>query len=399
MTIYVRAVVAVAAAVAAASASMTTPAHAAQAGGSGTVIAATPTTAYGLPGVALPARAWHILYWSRTAEGGPVQVSGTVLVPNLAWNSPGPRPLVGFAVGTQGLADRCAPSAQLAAGTEYESAVLVQMLLRGWAVAMTDYQGLGTAGDHTYVIGPALGRDVLDSIRAARNIPATGLSRSGPLAIYGYSEGGGAAAWALQLQPHYAPDLRLSGGAVGAPAVDMNSLLAHVDGTPLAFLELYAAIGFNAAYPELRLGDYLNGAGRSAAQQLRNTCIEGAILEAQLTPNQMSHYVTTNPLTTPRWRGRIAENNLGFTASPVPTVIGLSQADEVFPFRQGQLLYNRWCARGTNAAFVTLPTPEHLASGVAFSLVGIPFLSDRFARVPLRRAATCRPVAHTSTNR
>ena len=59
------------------------------------------------------------------------------------------------------------------------------------------------------VMGRHLGPSVLDSIRAARSLPAAGLDPEGPLGIYGYSEGGCAAGWALQLQPTYAPELNL----------------------------------------------------------------------------------------------------------------------------------------------------------------------------------------------
>ena len=84
-------------------------------------------------------------------------------------------------------------------------------LARGWAVAITDYQGLGTPGDHTYMVGRALGPNVLDAMRAARKLSPAELPVDGPAAIMGYSEGGAAAAWAAQLQPVYAPDVRLGG--------------------------------------------------------------------------------------------------------------------------------------------------------------------------------------------
>lgn len=57
-----------------------------------------------VPGV----RVTRVLYRSTTAAGEPNTVSGTVLVPTTAY--PGRRPLVGYAVGTHGLGDDCAPS-------------------------------------------------------------------------------------------------------------------------------------------------------------------------------------------------------------------------------------------------------------------------------------------------
>src|SRR5271168_2676180 len=72
----------------------------------------------GTPSVA----AWDILYDTSDALGHPDLATGTVIVPTAAWTGSGARPVVDYAAGTQGLAQSCAPSAQLAAGTEYEAA-------------------------------------------------------------------------------------------------------------------------------------------------------------------------------------------------------------------------------------------------------------------------------------
>ena len=50
-------------------------------------------------------------------------------------------------------------------------------LKAGYAVAETDYEGLGTPGVHPYLIGSSEGRSVLDIVRAAREIdPRVGKS-------------------------------------------------------------------------------------------------------------------------------------------------------------------------------------------------------------------------------
>ncbi|GAB4013859.1 lipase family protein [Nocardioides ultimimeridianus] len=349
-----------------------------------------PFTAYALPGVPLPGRAWRMVYESRTATGSAVRVSGTVMVPRTPWRGPGPRPLLGLAPGTQGLADRCAASHQWAVGTEYESVVAAQALMRGWAVAATDYQGLGTPGDHTYVVGRALGHDLIDAMRAAHNLTAAGLSRRAPAAVYGFSEGGGAAAWALQVQPTYAPGLRLVAGAVGGTATDFLQLMHHVENSPLAFLQLYAAIGFDAAYPELHLARYLTPRGVAAVRTLRNSCIEDAIVDGLLMPTSTATYVRPDPLVSSAWLRRLHQNDLGRRAPQVPVLIGGSDLDEVFPFAQESELYDRWCARGVDAHLLRLHTPEHVITGAAFSGPGLRFIADRLAGVTLSRASSCR---------
>ncbi|PRC53153.1 triacylglycerol lipase, partial [Mycobacterium sp. ITM-2017-0098] len=82
---------------------------------------------------------------------------------------------------------------------EYELLIIQRMVKRGWAVVVTDYEGFGTPGVHTYVNRLASGHAVLDAARAARQLPGTGLAPEGPVALYGYSQGGAATASAAEL--------------------------------------------------------------------------------------------------------------------------------------------------------------------------------------------------------
>ena len=101
--------------------------------------------------------------------------------------------------GHPGLGDQCAPSKEIAAGDFDEQFAVSNLLDRGWAVVITDYPGLGTPGAEAYNVGIPEGYAV--STRAGRH-PAVraGLSAGAPMAIEGYSQGGGAADWAAQEQ-------------------------------------------------------------------------------------------------------------------------------------------------------------------------------------------------------
>ncbi len=134
-----------------------------------------------------------------------------MIVPTASWTGSGSRPVIDYAVGTQGLAQSCAPSSQLQDGTEYETANIVALLKQGWAVVVSDYQGYTTGSQSLYTVGAAEGHAVLDAATAADQVPGTGLSSSAPTAIWGYSQGGQAAAWAGQLQSAYDPSLVVHG--------------------------------------------------------------------------------------------------------------------------------------------------------------------------------------------
>jgi hypothetical protein len=78
----------------------------------------------------------------------------------------------------------------------------------------------------TYNVGIAEGRAVLDALRAATRVPGAGLQPSAPMAIEGYSQGGGAADWAAQLHPTYAPELHLAGVAGGGTPANLQAVAA-----------------------------------------------------------------------------------------------------------------------------------------------------------------------------
>ena len=173
-----------------------------------------------VPGVT----ATQVLYRSTNAMGQANAVSGTVLVPTTPWLGGGARRVVWWGVGTGGVGDQCAPSYTLTQGADYEMLFIKAALDRGWAVAVSDYEGLGTPGLHTYVVGRSEGRAVLDMARAAIRLPGSGLSTNTPVGLMGYSQGGGAAGWAAELAGSYAPDLKIKGTAAGGIPGDLTAV-------------------------------------------------------------------------------------------------------------------------------------------------------------------------------
>jgi triacylglycerol lipase len=103
---------------------------------------------------------------------------------------------------------------------------------------------------HTYVNRLAEGQAVLDAARAAMRLPGTSLDPNGPVAFWGYSQGGGATASAAELAPSYTPELNVVGTYAGAPPADLKELLPYTDGSALVGVVGYALNSVIAAYPE-----------------------------------------------------------------------------------------------------------------------------------------------------
>ncbi|MEV6443906.1 lipase family protein [Amycolatopsis sp. NPDC051716] len=324
------------------------------------------------------AEGYLVLYRSRSATDTPIALSGRVLVPAAPWTGPGPRPIVSVASGTRGIGDRCAPSKFQ---PDYEKPLFVDaMLSRGWAVAITDYEGLGTPGRHTYVVGRSEGHTVIDAVRAATRLPAAGLAAGGPVAFSGYSQGGGGAAWAGELAPSYAPELHVAGITAGGTPADLNVVAENLDGgVGFGFL-LLSALGLDAAYPELDLPVYLNDRGRTLYATQQDACVDAVFGYAF---GHIADYTTANPLTTAKWQKRLAENELGARPPRAPIFLFHGGLDEIIPLAQAQTLRREYCAAGVDVTWGTY-VGEHVTT-LAFSAGDVVrYLADRFAGKPAR---------------
>ncbi len=328
-------------------------------------------------------QAWKVLYVSESALGEPIAVSGTVIVPTAPWGGSGARPLVSWAVGTRGLGDACAPSETLASGTDYEGLFFKSALTQGWAVAISDYEGLGTAGVHTYMVGQSQGRVVLDMARAAQRLPEAGLGADAPVGILGYSQGGGAVAWAAELAPIYAPELDIVGIAAGGTPADLAATAELVDGGPFVAFALLASVGLDAAYPELDLRSYLNADGEALFEQAVDVClvdVAGFTTLLSTAFTSRSDYATEDPLAAPQWQLRLEENRLGSAAPDVPVLLYHSPIDEIVPFEPAVALRQAWCEQGANVTWKELGG-EHVIGLVEGAPLALSFLADRFAGV------------------
>ncbi len=334
-----------------------------------------------------PADATRVMYVSANAAGRTV-VTGTILQPRTRWIGAGTRPVVAYAVGTQGMADRCAPSRQLAAGTEYEGLFIKGLLARGYTVAVTDYEGLGTPGVHPYVDPRALGRNVLDSVRAAQRLGI--VATSAPVLVSGYSEGGNAAAGALELAPTYAPELRLRGGYAGAVPADLARVAPKIDGSPYAAFLGYAIAALDDAEPQLRIRDLLNAKGRDFLDRVQDSCtIDGVAAFAFTRSSDLT--VSGRPLSDflsrPDIAAALAERRLGSRRPTVPTLVAHSALDDVVDYAQDRDMARSWCRQGAKVRFQTLLTPTHVGGAVAGFPNAFAFLEGRVAGLPF--LSTC----------
>jgi pimeloyl-ACP methyl ester carboxylesterase len=357
----------------------------------GDVIRSEPSVYYLDPGktIKVDAIVHRVMYRSTDGFGQPIAMTGTVITPKTPWLGKGERPVIGYAPGTQGLADTCAPSRQLANGTEYEGLFISGLLARGYAVTMTDYEGLGTPGTHTYVNRAVSGNATLDSVRAAQRLPEAQVPVHGPVSITGYSQGGGAAAAAAELAPEYAPELDIKGVVAGAAPSDLQKVAEKIDGSLYVAFLGYATAGLAAGY-DIDTDPYLNDKGEQFIADSGKYCTVEALARH---PFQQSKDYTadgrpiTEYLRDPRWRAVVDEQKIGNRPPEDPVLITHSTLDDVIPFELGEKLASDWCSQGADVQFAPNPGPTHVGGAVAGFPVMFSWLEARFAGLPT--TSTC----------
>lgn len=325
------------------------------------------------------ASAWQILYLSTTAGGQATAISGTVLVPQAAYA--GTRPVMAYAPGTQGWGDQCAPSREMAAGDFDEQFAVNNLLGKGWAVVVTDYPGLGTPGNEAYNVGIPEGYGVLDALRAATLLPGAGLSAGAPMGIEGYSQGGGAADWAAQLQPSYAPGLDLLGVAAGGTPANLQAVASNINGTIWFAFLAGSAQGFNTVYPSLDLNSELTPAGQTAMAQLETMCQAQGLLTYAGKKIQDYTVGGINPMTEPRWEAVLDANNLGAMKPAVPLYEYHGYLDEIIPYSVEQALHSQYCAMGVRTDLAGY-VGDHILTQVLAQTDVVNWLSARVAGIP-----------------
>jgi pimeloyl-ACP methyl ester carboxylesterase len=336
-----------------------------------------------LDATSLVQNSWRIMYRTTNRAGTPIAVTGTVLVPSTAWIGLGTRPVIGYAPGTQGMADRCAPSRQFSEGIEYEALGIQGLLARGYAVAMPDYEGLGTAGIHTYMDRVSQGRATLDVVRAAQRLAGTGLSATSPVGLEGYSQGGGAAASAVELASTYAPELKIKGAVVGAVPADLAVVAQNLDGSLWSAFGFFALRGLSASY-DLDFTPYLNDAGVAAMTSVEQDCVFDLFSNAFVRSETLTKDGASIPsmMKQEPFASIIAAQRIGKIKPTVPVLVTHSALDDTIPYAAGRDMARSWCSKGANVRFSTNYAPLHVGGMVPHVTESLPFFEGRFAGLP-----------------
>ena len=363
------------------------------------------------------AQAWKIAYVTSDVSGRKHLATGLVVAPIGTPPKEG-RSIMAWGHGTTGAAQNCGPSQVLNptvplneyflvggnSWTDYGIPSVEEFIEDGYVVVATDYQGLGSGGEHQYALAATNAMDMIDSARAASALKEAGAGKK--TIIYGWSQGGGAVVAAASM-PEYiskkgtiADGIELVGVVALAPddiAIMMpNSTVDEVNAqkslsgivkmfTDNVFDFSHMAMsmwGVRAGNPNLKLTDIFTTDGAKVLDEvIRNKCMH-AVADT-LNFNYSSQYKTllkdqfTNSLD---WTKAMVKGSVNPEKPIAPVVIYWGNKDTTNPPIMGKLYQEQMCKLGGNVNRIQLPGDQsHFTTPGASAPLYQAWIKDRLA--------------------
>ena len=347
----------------------------------------------------------HRIRYRTQDRGKPIDATAMVVVPEL--DAPRTMPVLLFLHGTTGLNDRCAPSANLddTSSDNYKSSLILSLLASyGYVVVAPDYIGLKSAGApspalHPYLVGEATAIASLDSARATRKLtqqlaaPAT----PGPLAVWGGSQGGHAAAFTVAYAASYAPELEIAAGVYAMPPLDLvahwRKALTALGETTGFVIMAYTAMApwYGTSLSPVFVPPLDQQLPQALAAECKPDTIDGL--------STIDQIFTAGTLATPTlgddpWSCIVAANTLATASVPVssvPALVVLGEVDPIVDPAIERANFQRMCAHGANWSYLECTGAGH-GETFAYSMDNaLDFIDGRLAGDPITGACTPRP--------
>ncbi|MFG1792507.1 lipase family protein [Nocardia sp. NPDC049149] len=327
--------------------------------------------------VPLPAQAWQLLYRTTDVFDQPDVTVTTVFLPD---NVRPDRPLVSQEMFEDASGPQCVPSYGLRAGAQSSTETMGQLkdlqsiLANGWVVSVPDFGG---RFGH-FPVGREPGYMTLDGIRAATQFAPLGLGPETRIGLFGYSGGGFATGWTVELQPSYAPELNIVGAAYGGPGPDINAALFTTNGGPFSAIVGSGLSSYYTTYPEVEaaMRPHLTPEGVAVMEQLQTQCLSSTLPQQFFSDWKRYFDIPLDQvLALPPLADVINQARLGTHAPTAPLYVFQAVQDEVIPVGSTDRMVDDLCARGVRVTYVREQLAEHMTpilSGfsAAFSWLG-----------------------------
>ncbi len=314
----------------------------------------------------IDARAWRVLYTTTDAAGQVTTASALFCLPK---NQQDSYNLLVYCHQATGIERRCAPSVHDKPALAL--AGLRQAMQKGWAYLAPDYPGLGAEGVHPFLIGEPTATSVLDAIRAIQTTTVAQINNK--TVIWGYSQGGHAAAWAAGVQPSYAPELALTGIILGSPALDPAELFQASQDSPISrVIWALSAVSWSRL-TGISLQGAIKPESLAAVRETAKHCFIGAeaIVGLAATDAMGGKPHLINPLDVEPFATMLQENRAP-TKFSLPVLVVQGGKDITVPPAQSKLMIAEMKSYGTSTTYIEHDRFDHLTGERAVVRDAIP---------------------------
>ncbi|WP_245720003.1 lipase family protein [Nocardia uniformis] len=345
----------------------------------GTILNSRPVEVASLEPQAQDADAWQLLYRTTDTAGQPMATVTTVLRPRTGQV----KGLITYQAATNASAPQCAPSFALRQGApdKYDASLdfiqIDQMLSSGHAISVPDWEG--PKGSMLTPKQP--GYAALDGVRAAQGFAPLGLPGTDtPVAAMGYSGGSFGTSWAAQVQPTYAPEIRLVGVAMGGWTAPIAHHLESLDSGPFSGFLPSILPGMMRADPRLAAAfdKYLTPAGQALMAAGDSTCMTPNV--AQHAFQRMDDYLTIPfPQLLEQVQASLADLDFGPVAPTAPLFLYNAVHDEIVAIAGADQAVAQWCASGAQITHTRDQLSEHVSLAISATPAVLRWIDERLA--------------------
>jgi triacylglycerol lipase len=354
----------------------------------GTVLRSREVTIGFLGVIAQQVAATQLLYRPTNVHGDPEVAVTTVLLP--AQRDPElPCPLLSYQCAIDAVSSRCFPSYAMRLGarpvgafTQAEYLLVAAALAEGWAVSVPDHEGChGMWGSPREP-----GYRILDGVRAALHHERLGLTPRAPVALWGYSGGGLASAWAVELRSSYASELKVVGAVLGSPVGDPGSVARRLNGSFFAGLAALMITALTHVFPGAQrvVDEHATAEGATLLDELHTMTTAQAVW--RLRHVDIGSYVDISAdelWDLPEVRHIFSETKLGKSIPDVPVLIVQAVHDGIISVDDIDALVQTYDDGGALVTYHRDRFCGHLLLHPLSAPMTLRWLRDRIAERPL----------------
>ncbi|KAK2877216.1 hypothetical protein FQN49_001340 [Arthroderma sp. PD_2] len=332
--------------------------------------------------------AHHVMYRTSDNFANPTVAVTTILVPE----NPNYKKLLSFQVAEDAASPNCGVSYAVQQDhqtgpklgtivTEAELLLMIAGLNNGWVVTAPDFEGL----DGSWLANSRAGYAVLDGIRATlASTSFSGVQKDATITMWGYSGGSLASGFAAELQPSYAPELKIAGAALGGTVPNINSVIQTVNKGIFTGLIPGGIVGLSKDYPSIKkvIDEQLVPEKSDQFMKVADQCFFANIIDFAY-QDIFTYLKDPKVLERPDLLAILDENSMGKNIPKIPLFIYKADQDDISPAADTNALVEHYCDNGVIVQHNRDLTANHLVLAVTGAPDALNWIADRFEGKPI----------------